>query len=94
MITDLNGAVTYSKAIALSFGNGPAIVKSNISIYPNPTNAVVNLAIQNSNASAGSSSLSLGPPVTPLAIVTRLMISRSSTSPVQVIRVRETSAKC
>jgi len=66
MITDLNGTVTYSNVVTLSFGNGPAVAKSNISIYPNPTNGVVNLAIQSNNAAGGSLSLNLGAPVTPV----------------------------
>jgi hypothetical protein len=68
MITDLNGTVTYSNVVTLSFGNGPAVAKSNISIYPNPTIGMVNLAISQSNNTAGGSPLlKLGTPATPVA---------------------------
>jgi len=63
MMTDLNGTITYSNVVTLSFGNGPSVAKSNISIYPNPTNGMVNLAIdQNSHGAGGSPLLKLGTP--------------------------------
>jgi hypothetical protein len=52
-ITDMNGTVSFSNAISLAFGSTAAGTNSstnNISIYPNPANGVINLAIsQNSN---------------------------------------------
>lgn len=49
-ITDLNGTVSYSSVVKLSFGNGATIAQSNISVYPNPAVSTINLAINpNSN---------------------------------------------
>jgi len=47
-IEDLNGAASYSKAIALSYGNAPtagAIASIKISVYPNPASGVINMSI-------------------------------------------------
>ena len=41
---DVNGNTTYSQIVTLSYGNQAAIA-GNISIYPNPSNGVINLAI-------------------------------------------------
>jgi hypothetical protein len=64
MITDLNGTVTYSNVVRLSFGNG-ALAQSNINIYPNPAASIVNLAIsQNGARTASGSLLKLNDPLT------------------------------
>jgi len=45
-IQDLNGAITYSNIVTLIYGNATTnIAKSNISVYPNPSNGIINLAI-------------------------------------------------
>lgn len=51
-IQDLNGTITYSNIVTLSYGNATTnIAKSNISIYPNPSNGVINLAINTGGSS-------------------------------------------
>ncbi len=51
-IEDLNGIITYSKVIALTYGAAAnAIASSNINVYPNPASGVLNLSIKtNSNS--------------------------------------------
>jgi len=46
-IQDLNGTITYSNIVTLIYGNATttAVAKSNISVYPNPSNGIINLAI-------------------------------------------------
>jgi hypothetical protein len=44
-IEDLNGAVTYSNVITLIYGNSNYYAKSNINVYPNPANGIINLTI-------------------------------------------------
>ncbi len=59
-IQDLNGNITYSSVVTLVYGAaGLAATASNISVYPNPSNGVINLAInqQKGNAPAGISAL-------------------------------------
>lgn len=59
-ITDLNGTVSFSNPVTLSYGNGTMVAKNNISIFPNPTGGTINLAIgQNSDATNASSTLKL-----------------------------------
>ncbi|MDF2434206.1 MAG: trimeric autotransporter adhesin [Mucilaginibacter sp.] len=43
-ITDLNGAVSYTSMITLSYGNA-ATVANNLNIYPNPSNGLINLSV-------------------------------------------------
>ena len=45
MLTDLNGNVTYSNIVTLSYGNQNT-VPGNVSVYPNPASSVINLAIK------------------------------------------------
>jgi hypothetical protein len=50
-MTDLNGTITYSNAVALMYSNSVNTISGAISIYPNPTRGVINLSIsQNENA--------------------------------------------
>ncbi|WP_157750749.1 beta strand repeat-containing protein [Mucilaginibacter gotjawali] len=45
-IQDINGSITYSNVVTLIYGNATTnVAKSNISIYPNPSNGIINLAI-------------------------------------------------
>ncbi|MEO6633399.1 MAG: T9SS type A sorting domain-containing protein, partial [Mucilaginibacter sp.] len=47
-IEDLNGTISYSKAIALSYGNAPAataVANTKISVYPNPASGIINMSI-------------------------------------------------
>jgi len=60
-ITDLNGSVSYSSILSLDFSSVgiPAATEStsNISVYPNPSNGYINLAItSNSNNFTSNSS--------------------------------------
>jgi hypothetical protein len=43
-IEDLNGTVTYSKAVALNYGNS-ATATSKISVYPNPASGIINMSV-------------------------------------------------
>jgi hypothetical protein len=60
-ITDLNGTVSYSSVVTLMYANtSNTLTASNISVYPNPTSSMLNLAInQTSNevSVSGQSSL-------------------------------------
>ena len=47
-IEDLNGTVSYSNVVTLSYGNTAAVASSNISVYPNPASGIINLAINKS----------------------------------------------
>jgi hypothetical protein len=49
-VTDLNGVVSYSNVLTLTFGSA-ALANSNISIYPNPSNGIINLEISPGGAS-------------------------------------------
>ncbi len=44
-LVDLNGNITYSKIVTLMYANSNSLVKSSISIYPNPATSTLNLAI-------------------------------------------------
>jgi len=45
-MTDLNGTITYSKAVTLMYGNtGNNLVKSGVVLYPNPAKTTLNLNI-------------------------------------------------
>jgi hypothetical protein len=56
MLTDMNGLVSYSTIVTLNF-DGTKTAENKLSIYPNPSNGVINLAIapQSSNGSASGS---------------------------------------
>jgi len=55
-MTDLNGTITYSKVVTLSFGNA-TMAKSSINVYPNPATSTLNLTIsQNGNSAIPASS--------------------------------------
>ncbi|TWJ01484.1 putative secreted protein (Por secretion system target) [Mucilaginibacter frigoritolerans] len=58
-ITDLNGTTTYSNTVKLIYGNATNVAASNLSVYPNPSNGIINLSIQGSNSTTNSSGLSL-----------------------------------
>ena len=45
MLTDLNGTITYSSVVTLSYGNQNNVANS-ISVYPNPAGSVVNLSFK------------------------------------------------
>jgi hypothetical protein len=44
-IQDLNGAISYSNVVTLMYGNASTQSANNISVYPNPSSGVINLAI-------------------------------------------------
>ena len=55
-MVDLNGAVTYSNIVTLLYANTSAVIKNNISLYPNPAQSTINLTIipNAANQSTGS----------------------------------------
>ena len=53
-ITDLNGTISYSNAITLIYGNTINTITGNISIYPNPTNSIINLSINQTGDQTGN----------------------------------------
>jgi len=66
-IEDLNGTISYSKAIALGYGNAPAagaVANTKISVYPNPASGIINMSIgQNApiNTLSGTQSINKNP---------------------------------
>jgi hypothetical protein len=54
-IEDLNGTITYSNAIPLSYGATTGVIAGNISVYPNPTTNMLNLSINQSSTSGSTS---------------------------------------
>jgi len=56
-ITDMNGAISYSGIVALSIGstNTTQAETNNISIYPNPSNGLINLSINPNGSNTVSS---------------------------------------
>jgi trimeric autotransporter adhesin len=58
-ITDLNGTVSYSNTVKLIYGNATNVASSNLTVYPNPSNGVINLSVLGSSSTATSSGLSL-----------------------------------
>jgi trimeric autotransporter adhesin len=59
-IEDMNGTISYSNAVMLSYGSLHTI-ENNISVYPNPVCGVINLSI-NSNDSNNSSTANSNAP--------------------------------
>ncbi len=54
-MTDLNGTITYSKAVTLMYGNTAGnLVKSGVILYPNPAKTTLNLNIAPGFNSTGS----------------------------------------
>jgi hypothetical protein len=57
--TDMNGVISYSNIVTLSFNTTETATKSAINIYPNPSNGVINLAINGGDSSPTITSGSL-----------------------------------
>jgi hypothetical protein len=57
-IQDLNGTITYSNMVTLIYGNSNRVAASNISVYPNPSNGLLNLAINQTSSSTQQPGLS------------------------------------
>jgi trimeric autotransporter adhesin len=53
-IEDMNGTVSYSNIIKLTFGNNGSVANSNINIYPNPAKNVIHLIMLSPKAIAPS----------------------------------------
>jgi hypothetical protein len=63
MLTDLNGTVTYSNAVTLMYANtNNSLVKTGITVYPNPAKSTLNLNIA-AGFSPDASLLSIARPV-------------------------------
>jgi hypothetical protein len=56
-IMDINGAITYSNTITIIYGNVTNTITGNISLYPNPTNNIINLAISQSGINSAFATL-------------------------------------
>ena len=62
-VEDLNGTITYSNAVTLMYGNAKSLVKTGISVYPNPAKNTVNLTIATEfNPGISTVSISKRPP--------------------------------
>jgi len=48
-IEDLNGTISYSDVVTLIYGNAAQVAKSNVNVYPNPSNGMITLAINPTN---------------------------------------------
>jgi len=44
-LEDINGTITYSNVVTLMYGNATSLVKTGITVYPNPAKSIVNLSI-------------------------------------------------
>jgi len=61
-LTDLNGTVTYSNAVTLMYGNtNNSLVKTGITVYPNPAKNTLNLNIANGFTPGGATMPIAGP---------------------------------
>jgi hypothetical protein len=70
-MTDADSSVTYSEIVTLSFGSTTADntpPPSNINIYPNPSNGIINLAINSNGISSTSGNLSSNSIQNPIAL--------------------------
>jgi len=56
-MTDIDGAVTYSNVVTLSYSTlSNSIVSNSINVYPNPSRGIINLAINTGVSSSSNSS--------------------------------------
>lgn len=58
-MVDINGNITYSTNVVITFILPNAPVVSNISVYPNPTKSVINLAIKQVDSASASYKISI-----------------------------------
>ena len=57
-VTDRSGVITYTNVITLIYGSAANIIAGDISIYPNPSNSMINLSInQGGNSSINSATI-------------------------------------
>ena len=57
-ITDLNGTITYSNVVTVVYGSLNTLVKTGISVFPNPAKSTLNLSIA-AGFKAGSSTVAI-----------------------------------
>jgi hypothetical protein len=53
-MTDLNGVISYSDVVTLSFNSSPTTTSNAINVYPNPSNGVINIAINTGDNSSST----------------------------------------
>ncbi|WP_295675098.1 T9SS type A sorting domain-containing protein [uncultured Mucilaginibacter sp.] len=44
-LEDINGTITCSNVVTVMYGNGASLVKTGITVYPNPAKNIMNLSI-------------------------------------------------
>jgi len=44
-MADLNGTITYSNVVTIMYGSSASLVKTGISVYPNPARSIVNVSV-------------------------------------------------
>ena len=54
---DLNGTISYSSTITLSYGNLDQLATNPVSLYPNPTKSLINLTINTVSADGAKNSI-------------------------------------
>ena len=54
---DLNGSISYSNTITLSYSNLDQLAANPVSLYPNPTKSLINLTINTASANGSSNSV-------------------------------------
>ncbi|GAC1308265.1 MAG: hypothetical protein NVSMB24_21630 [Mucilaginibacter sp.] len=60
-ITDLNGTITYSNVVSLSYTSSPIVINNPLQVYPNPVANTLNLTITpNSSTTSVASAVSAG----------------------------------
>ena len=80
-LEDLNGFVTYSSTVKLMVANGDnGLAASSINIYPNPSNGVINLSINQSNVFASDAS-------SPVASIVPVAAVNTSGSEAYIIKI-------
>ncbi|MDB5032561.1 putative Ig domain-containing protein [Mucilaginibacter sp.] len=58
-MVDINGNITYSTNVVITFTQPNAPVVSNINVYPNPTKSVINLAIKQGDSASAPYKISI-----------------------------------
>ena len=87
-LTDVNGNITYSQVVTLSYGNQASqLAAGNISIYPNPSKGMINLAITGSSQAAVSSKQLQGMPATAATTATTASNTQGQMYGIKIISI-------
>ena len=81
--TDLNGTVSFSSTITIIYGNVTNTITGNISLYPNPTSNIINLAINHNGNNSSTNTLVTQANGTSISLAE----SATNTSPVYSIKI-------